>query len=99
LVEADVAQETVQRAAVGQVALNEFERAGQRLDFAEVAAFQAGVVESVEVVEGPDGVAGMEEALANMRANETGTASNQEIHGGRLSDQRGGCRGCGHGPF
>jgi hypothetical protein len=37
-------------------------------------------------------MAGMEQALANMRADKAGATRDQEIHGGRLANQRKGCR-------
>ncbi len=58
LVEPNAAQQVVQRGAVGQVAVDELEGPGQGLEGAKVGLLEARVVETVEVIEGPDGVAG-----------------------------------------
>ena len=51
-------EQVVQRGAVGQVAVDELEGPGQGLEVAEVGLLEARVVEGIEVIEGPDGVAG-----------------------------------------
>ena len=38
------------------------------------------VVELVEIVERPDGVARLEQTLANVRSDETRAAGDQEVH-------------------
>ena len=50
-------KDLVERGAVGQIALHEHKRLGQRLDVAEVALLELRVVEGIEVVKRPDGVA------------------------------------------
>ena len=42
-----------------------FEGLGDGLDAAQVVLFNARVVEGIEVIEGPDGMAGMEQPLAH----------------------------------
>ena len=87
LVEAHAAEQLVQRGAVGQVAVHELEGLGQGLDVAEVALLEARVVEGIKVVERPDGVAGMQQPLADMRADKARAARDQEIHAGRLPNE------------
>ena len=84
LVEAHAAEQLVQRGAVGQVAVDEFEGPGEGLEVAEVALLEARVVEGIEVVERPDRVAGMQQPLADVRADETGAAGDQEVHAATL---------------
>jgi hypothetical protein len=60
--------------------VDEFKRLGERLDVAEIAAFELRVVGNIEVVERPDRVAVVQQALANVRADETRAASDQKIH-------------------
>ena len=45
LVKFHAAEQFVERGAVGQIAVDEFERFGQRLDVAEIAAFELRIVE------------------------------------------------------
>ena len=92
LVELNAAEQAVQRGAVGQIAVHELEGPGQGLEVAEVALLEARVVEGIQVIERPDRVAGMQQALANMRANKAGAAGNQEIHAAKLADEVKDCR-------
>ena len=85
LVELHAAEQFVERRAVAQVAMDEFEGFGQRLDVAEVPAFELRVVKRVEVIEGPDGVAVMQQPFADMRTDEAGAAGDQKIHGETLA--------------
>jgi len=93
LVEADAGEQVFKRGAIGKVAVHELEGSAERAKVVEVALFEARVVEIVEVIEGPDGMAGMEEALAEMRADEAGATGDQEIHAGTLAEVEQGCRG------
>ena len=85
LIEFDGGKNFVERGAVGDVAVDEFKRFGERLDFAEVAALELRVVKIVEVVERPDGMAVAQEPFANVRADETRAAGDQKIHGRTLT--------------
>jgi hypothetical protein len=57
------------------------------LKVAKVALLEARLVEGIEVIERPDSMAGMEQPLADMRANEASAAGDEEIHAGRLPDK------------
>jgi hypothetical protein len=65
--------------------VDEFKRLGERLDVAEIAAFELRVVGSIEVVERPDRVAVMQQPLANVRTDEARAAGDQEIHARKLT--------------
>ena len=58
---------------------------GERLDIAEVPAFEFRVVEIVEVIERPDGVAVVQQPFANVRTDETRAAGDQKVHGQTLT--------------
>jgi hypothetical protein len=66
---------------IGQVAVNEGERAAQRFDFIEVPLLDGRAVKGVQIVQRPDGVAGLEQPFAHVRADESRAARNQKIHG------------------
>ena len=68
------------RRAVRQVALDKREGPIQRLDFLKIARFDGGRIEIVEIIERPDGVALAQKPLAYVRANKTRAACHQEIH-------------------
>ena len=85
LVEFDRGKDLVERGTVGEIAVDEFKRLGERLDVAEVAAFELRVVGGVEVVKRPDRVAVVQQALANVLADEAGAAGDQKIHGQKLT--------------
>ena len=82
-------------AAIGEIAVDEFKRLGERLDFAEVAPLDLRVVKIVQVVEGPDAVAVAQQPFANVRADEARAAGDQKIHGRKLTSQRAKCRASG----
>src|SRR5208337_3270543 len=75
----------VERGSVGDVAVDEFKRFGERLDFAEVALLELRVVKRIEVVERPDTVAVAQEPFANVRTDEARAAGDQKIHGRKLT--------------
>ena len=58
---------------------------GKSLDLFQVALLQLWVVKIVEVVKRPDAMAVAEEAFANVRADEARAASDEKIHGGKLT--------------
>ena len=88
LVEFHTAEQFVERGAVGQIAVDEFKRFGERLDVAEVPAFELRVVKRVEVIERPDGVAVAQQPFADVGTNETRAAGDQKIHGRKLTIRR-----------
>ena len=57
LVEFDAAEQLVQHSAVGEVAVHELEGLGEGLNVPEIALLKLGVVEGVQVIQGPEGVA------------------------------------------
>ena len=65
---------------------------GERLDVAEVPAFELRVVEIIEVIERPDGVAVAQQPFANVRTDEARAAGDQKIHGQTLTIRGRGCR-------
>jgi hypothetical protein len=65
--------------------MDEFERFGERLDVAEVPAFELRVVKRVEVIERPDGVSIVQQPFANVRTNEASAAGDQKVHGRTLA--------------
>ena len=69
LVELDAAEQFSERRAVAQVAMDEFKRFGQRLEVVEVPAFKLGVIKWIKVIEGPNGVAFMEQPFTNVRTD------------------------------
>ncbi len=92
LVKLDAAEQFVHGGAVRDVAVKKLEGFGQGLEFGEIALLEFGVVEIVEVVQRPDGMAGVQQALANVRANEAGAAGHEEIHRERLAKWAARCR-------
>src|SRR6266498_4632507 len=102
LVKFDTAEQFIECGTIEQVALDKLERLGEFLDVAQVGAFDLRVVEGVEVIESPNGMAGIEQSLAEVRPNETCPASDQEIHRRTLTVQaadvepRPGCRSSYH---
>lgn len=50
----------------------------------KIAPFDRRIVKRVKIVEGPNGVAGTQQSLANMRANKPGATSDQKIHEGNM---------------
>src|SRR6185369_517088 len=89
LVELHAAEQVTKRAAVCDVALDELKRFREGLNVADVAAFELRVVEVVEVVEGPNVVAGMKQPLADVRANETSASGYEKIHRRKLANEDG----------
>ena len=85
LVKIDGGKNFVERSGVGDVAVDEFKWLGERLDVAEIMPFEVRIVEIVEVVERPDGVAVMQQPFANVRADEARAAGDQEVHGQKLT--------------
>jgi hypothetical protein len=69
--------------------MDEFKGLREGLEVVEVALFEARVVERVEVIEGPDRVPGMQQPLADVRANKTRPTSDQEVHAGQATKPRG----------
>jgi hypothetical protein len=57
-----------------------FDEAGAASKEGDVAAFEGGVVVVVEVIEDGEVVAAGEEAFGNVRSDEPGTASEEDIH-------------------
>src|SRR5438132_346233 len=80
LIEGDGSQQGVEGRAVKHVAMDKDERFFERLDCLEVSALEIGMIEIIQVIEGPDSVAGLQQPFAEMRADETGPARHQEIH-------------------
>jgi hypothetical protein len=74
-----------ERGGVGYVAVDEFKRLGERLDFAKVALLELRLVKMIKVVERPDVVAVAQEPFANVRADEARAAGDQKIHGQKLT--------------
>ena len=89
LIELDAAEQFVKRRAVAQIAMDEFERFGQRLDVAEVPAFELRVVIRIEIIKGPDRVTVVQQAFANVRPDEAGPAGDQKVHAETLTIRAG----------
>src|ERR1700722_18051932 len=70
LIELYTAEGFTQCSTVGEVSMNKFKWLRQRLDVADIAALNLRIVKRIEIVEGPNGMAGMKQSLAYMRANE-----------------------------
>ena len=87
LVEFCGGKQIVHRAGIRQIAGDEGERLAERLDVRERAALDLRVVKIVEVVEGPDAVAVMEQAFANVRADEARAAGDEKIHAATLTTE------------
>ena len=81
LIELDRGKNSVQRGVVGDVAVDEFKRFGDGLDFPQVALLELRIVKMIEVVKRPDAMAVAEEAFANVRADEARAAGDEKIHG------------------
>jgi len=75
----------VERGGIGDVAMDEFKRLGERLDFAEVALLEPRVVKRIQVIKRPDVVAVAQEPFANVRADEARAAGDEKIHGRTLT--------------
>jgi hypothetical protein len=73
--------------------VDEFEGPGQRLDLANIAAFEFRVVKGIQIVKGPDGVPRAKQLLANVRSNKPCAAGYQEIHPRNLTKHSRACRG------
>ena len=82
LIEPDAGHQFVEAGAVSEVAANECERSGERLEIANVGQFDLRVVKVVQVVERPDRLAIPQQAFANMVADEPRAAGDQKVHGG-----------------
>ena len=67
--------------------MHKFKWLRQRLDFAEIAAFDLRIVKVVKVIVGPNGMARAEQTLAHVGTNKTRTAGDQKIHGGKLNSR------------
>jgi hypothetical protein len=73
-------EQFIQRSAIRQIAVDELEWFGERLDVVKIATLDRRVVEIVQFVERPDGMSRAEQTLAHMGTNETCAASDQKIH-------------------
>ena len=71
--------------AAQEIALHEFEGLGERLEGTDIGALELRVVEIIELVEGPDGMAVVQEAFAHVRADEARAAGDEKVHGARLN--------------
>ena len=87
LVKLHTAQQPGERRRVGDIPRHELKLPGQGLDFAKVRLLDARAVEIIEIVQCPDRVAGPEQLLANMRANKTGAAGDEDVHVGTVSNE------------
>lgn len=81
LVEAFRGEHFIDDMGFRDIADDDGEGFGEGLEVEEVGLFDPGVVEVVEVIEGTDGVAFVEEAFAQVITDETGCAGNQDSHG------------------
>lgn len=68
----------------GQVALDEGEGFGERLDVADVALLDRGGIKIIEIVEGDDLMALVQQFFTYVGADEAGAACYQKIHGGMM---------------
>src|SRR5881396_1433257 len=80
LVKSYAAEHLAQGPGLGQAALDELKRPAARLNVLQVPALELRIVEVVQVIERPHGVAAFDQAFAHMRADEAGAARDQEIH-------------------
>ena len=85
LIELHPVKQFIERGPVGDVALKKLKRAGRRLQVAEIALLDLGVVKIVQIIESPDLVALAEKAFADMRANEARTAGDEKVHVRKLN--------------
>jgi len=64
---------------------------------AEIPALELGIIKGIQVVESPNGVAGKQQLLADMRADKTCAAGDQEVHelnGWNQPRSQRGCQAC-----
>ena len=71
------------KSQIEQARLDKLERLSLALNVANVLLLDGGFVERVEVVDCPNRVAEVQQAFADMGADEPRTACDQEIHAGR----------------
>jgi hypothetical protein len=64
LVEPRAAEDRFQRGAIRHVPPHEFERLAQGPEFLKIPLLEPGIVEVVEIIKRPDGVAGKQQPLA-----------------------------------
>jgi len=85
LVEFYGSEEFADGAGGADVALDEFEGFGERLEAADIGALELRIVKVIELVECPDGMAVVQEAFANVRADEARAAGDEKVHGTKLN--------------
>ena len=85
LVELYTAKQRIQGRAIRDIATHELERLAQGFDGFQIALLEAGIVEIIQIIEGPDGVAGQQQSLAKVRANKACAAGYEEIHRRKLT--------------
>jgi len=79
-----------QRTRGGSVADVGFDEAHARGEAGDIAAFEGGVVEVVEVVEDSDGIAAREESFDGVRADESSAAREEDVHVAQRITTKGG---------
>ncbi len=73
---------------MGHVAADKAETPVQGLQGAEVPFLEGRVVKRIQVIQRPDGMAHLQQSLADMRADESRAARHQKIHGATLTKKR-----------
>jgi len=68
---------------IREVAVNEMKWLPQRLDVLKVFAFDARIVKIIQIVKSPDLVAIVQQAFADVRADEARAAGDEKIHAAR----------------
>ena len=80
LIELHGTEQLVHGPDIGEIGVDELERTAQLLQFLEIAAFDEGVVEIIQVVHRPDPVAFEQQPFANVGADEAGATGDEKVH-------------------
>ncbi len=84
LVEPGAVKQFFQAGGVGDVALRECERLAGLPHLAKIAPLDGDVVKGIQVVQRPNGVARLQQPLANVRPDKARAARNQKIHRAKI---------------
>ena len=88
LIKRHAAQHFIELGALGDIRMYKGKRLGARLEFSQGVLFDGRIVKIVQVIQGTYRVAVIQQAFADMRADESHSAGNQNIHGVRLTGSR-----------
>ena len=88
LVERHAAEYLVQLAAIRNIRMHKRKGLCPRLQLAQGALLDGGIVKIIEIIQRANSVSGLEQAFTDMRTNKPHAAGDQKIHARKLTGNR-----------